>query len=83
LVLDEIYSFQWRGGRPRLKHSFGTALKLVGPSAWANLSTYAKLAILTAVIFFEPQWSQTVAQPGNPASVQQCAARFIDSMLHR
>ena len=50
LVLDELYSI---GGR-RLKHSFGTALKLFGHSAWANLSTYAKLAVLTAIILLEP-----------------------------
>jgi hypothetical protein len=50
LVLDELYSV----GGLRLKHSFGTALKLFGPSLWANLSTYAKLAVLTAIILFEP-----------------------------
>ena len=50
LALDELYSV----GGFRLKHSFGTALKLFGPSLWANLSTYAKVTLLTALILFEP-----------------------------
>jgi hypothetical protein len=81
LMLDEIYSIDWRHGR--LKQSFGTALKLFGQSRWANLSAYAKLALLTAVIFFEPQWPQTLQQSGDPYSVQQSAARLIDRVLHR
>ena len=28
------------------------------------MSAYAKLAILTAVILFEPQWPETPTQPG-------------------
>ena len=65
--MDEIYSIEWYHGRLRLKQSFGTALKLFGHNRWANLSAYAKLAILTAVILFEPQWPQTPSQPGNPS----------------
>jgi hypothetical protein len=83
LVLDEIYSVQWRHGRPRLKNSFGTALKLFGQSGWANLSVYLKLAILTAAILFEPQWPQTIAQSGTPPSGHQSATRIIDRILHR
>jgi hypothetical protein len=83
LVLDEIYSFEWHHGRLRLKNSFGTALKLFGQSRWSNLSAYAKLAILTAVILFEPQWPQAPAPPGNLSSVQQSATRLIDRVLHR
>jgi hypothetical protein len=83
LVLDEIYSFQWRHGRLRLKSSFGTAVKLFGQSGWANLSVYLKLAILTAVILFEPQWPQTLLQQDKPNSAQQSATRVIDRILHR
>jgi membrane-bound metal-dependent hydrolase YbcI (DUF457 family) len=83
LVLDEIYSIQWSGGRLRLKNSFGTALKLFGQGWWPNLSAYLKLAILTAVILFEPQWPQTLPQPGGASSVQQTASRLIDRILHR
>lgn len=83
LALDEIYSFEWRRGRPRIKNSFGTALKLFGKNRWGNLSAYLKLAILTAVIFFEPQWSQTIAKQGKPASPQESVTRVIDRILQR
>jgi LexA-binding, inner membrane-associated putative hydrolase len=46
LVMDEIWSLDFRHGRFRLKKSFGTALKFWGDSAWANLTVYAKLALL-------------------------------------
>jgi hypothetical protein len=83
LLLDEIYSIQWQHGRLRLKHSFGTALKLFGQSRWANLSAYGKLALLTAVILWEPQWPQMSSPSSNPSSVQQSATRLIDRVLHR
>jgi membrane-bound metal-dependent hydrolase YbcI (DUF457 family) len=83
LLLDEIYSIEWRHGRLRLKSSFGTALKLFGHDHWSNLSTYAKLLVLTAAIFFEPQWSQTASKPNNSSSIQQSAMHLIDRVLHR
>ena len=54
LILDEIYSVEWKGGRWRLKKSSGTALKLFGDDAWANFSTYAKLVVVGALIVGEP-----------------------------
>lgn len=54
LVLDEIYSVEWVGGRWRFKKSFGTALKLWGKSRWANVSTYAKLIVVFTMILGEP-----------------------------
>jgi membrane-bound metal-dependent hydrolase YbcI (DUF457 family) len=83
LVLDEIYSFQWRGGRLRMKNSFGTALKLFGHDTWGNVSAYGKLLVLTAVILFDPQWTQTADRSGNATSAQQSATRIIDRILHR
>jgi hypothetical protein len=83
LMLDEIYSVTWRLGVPRLKSSFGTAMKLFGQSGWANLSTYGKLALLSALIFYEPQWSQMPQRPGSPPSVQQSASHVVDSILQR
>lgn len=56
LLLDEVYSFSWSRGRVRLKSSFGTALKLIGHGWWPNISTYAKLAILSYLIFYQPNW---------------------------
>jgi hypothetical protein len=54
LLLDEIYAVEWKGGRWRFKKSFGTALKFWGDDAWANFSTYAKLAIVLMMILGEP-----------------------------
>ena len=54
LLLDEIWAvgFGWTG--PRLKKSFGTALKFWGPSRWANVSVYAKLLIVAALAVGDP-----------------------------
>lgn len=54
LVLDEIYAVEWKGGRWRLKKSFGTAIKFWGDDAWSNFSTYAKLAVVVMLILGEP-----------------------------
>ncbi len=62
LLLDEIYAVQWVRGRWRFKSSFGTALKLWGDSAWANLSTYAKLAAVAVLILSEPMIMERYGQ---------------------
>lgn len=54
LMLDEIYAVEWTGGRWRFKKSFGTAMKLWGKSGIANVSTYAKLALVVLMILGEP-----------------------------
>jgi membrane-bound metal-dependent hydrolase YbcI (DUF457 family) len=73
LVLDEIYAFEWRGGRWQMKKSFGTAMKLWGDDGWSNFSTYGKLLSVGAMIMGEgnimqhiqtinPQLAQTIQQ---------------------
>lgn len=54
LLLDEIYSVDTRGVVPKFKKSFGSAIKFFGKKGWANFSTYAKLAAVTAAILMEP-----------------------------
>jgi hypothetical protein len=54
LILDEIYAIEWKGGQWRFKKSFGTAIKFWGDDAWANFSTYAKLAIVAMFVLGEP-----------------------------
>ncbi len=54
LVLDEIWSFQLRSGKLNVKRSFGTALKFFGNSTWANISVYAKLAVLALLAVGDP-----------------------------
>ncbi len=56
LLLDELYSLEWYKGRFRLKSSFGSAIKLLGSSMWANVSTFGKLALLTWLCLREPNW---------------------------
>ena len=58
LILDEIYSVEWKGGRWRFKKSFGTAVKLWGNNTWSNLTTYAKLALVVLMILGEPMVMQ-------------------------
>jgi hypothetical protein len=54
LVLDELWSIDvWR---LRMKSSSGTAVKLWGESLSANLSTYAKLILLTWLVSQDPGW---------------------------
>lgn len=47
LVLDEIYSVTWKGPIPRLKKSFGTAIKFFGQKFGPAAFTYLCLAVLT------------------------------------
>lgn len=47
LLLDEIWSLEFGAGLPRVKKSFGTALKLFGDEAGATLTTYCLLGLMT------------------------------------
>lgn len=54
LLLDELYSIDFRRGRIRFKKSSGTALKFWGGSLWGNVSTYGKLVLLVALAVGDP-----------------------------
>jgi hypothetical protein len=54
LLLDEIYSINTSGFVPKLKKSFGTAIKFFGPDPKANFSVYAKLGVVALMIGTEP-----------------------------
>ncbi len=47
LLLDEMWSLNFGAGLPRVKKSFGTALKLFGDEPGATLTTYCLLGLLT------------------------------------
>ncbi len=51
LVLDEVWSVEFRRGKYTFKKSFGTALKLWGSSRWANYMTYAKLLVIGVLVY--------------------------------
>jgi len=62
LMLDEIYSVEEHRGRFRAKRSFGTAMKMWGPSYPANMFTYGLLLIVGTFVANEPlvqrEWNQ-------------------------
>jgi len=60
LILDEMWSLGLNTGKLQVKKSFGTALKLWGPSPWANVSAYGKLALLAFTTLREPNFMQNV-----------------------
>lgn len=72
LVLDEVYSVQW-DGRPRLKKSFGTALKLFGEGWWPNTSAYAKLLVATYLVITQPGLLQDIHDGQGSHVVQEIA----------
>ncbi len=51
LILDEIWSVDFRRGKYSFKSSFGTALKLWGNNSWANYVTYGKLALISFLVY--------------------------------
>lgn len=82
LMLDELYSIEWQHGRLRLKKSFGTAMKIFGHGWMSNISVYAKLALFSAVILYEPQLPSP-EQLTDPAAIQHTAERLIDRIIQR
>ena len=79
LLLDELYSVEWRGALPRLKKSFGTALKLWSKSRWANVSTYSKLLLLISLACGDPILMAQFNVPERPAA--QTAKQILDDVL--
>ncbi len=69
LILDEIWAIAFRQGRFQLKSSFGTALKFWGPSFLANISVYAKLALLSWLVYCDHEAIDRI--PNLPLNPQQ------------
>ncbi|MHB0955647.1 MAG: metal-dependent hydrolase [Pirellulaceae bacterium] len=79
LVLDEIYSVDFRG--VRLKKSWGTALKVWSSSGmWPNVSTYGKLAVLIFLAWIDPTWATS---PSAQDRVPMRTARQAESIPAR
>jgi hypothetical protein len=51
LLIDELWSIEWKFGKVRLKRSSGTAVKIWGRTAGANLITLVLLVICTAAAY--------------------------------
>ena len=81
LILDEVYSVEWSRGRLRLKSSFGSALKLIGRKWWPNISTFAKLAVLTFVVLKEPGWMEQYCRENIEPTVEYTATTVLDTII--
>jgi hypothetical protein len=57
LVLDEIYSVDWRGMKPKLKSSAGSAVKFASPSFFATVTCYLILGGLLYLAYLDYQKS--------------------------
>jgi membrane-bound metal-dependent hydrolase YbcI (DUF457 family) len=68
LLLDEIWSVNLAGKRPVVKKSFGSALKLFGPSAAGNSAAYG-LLILTSLLVLQDAHRMPSPMPNAPPLV--------------
>jgi len=58
LVLDEIWAARQGLFGPKVKKSFGTALKFHGPDLWPNLAAYALVLVLGALSAADAGWTE-------------------------
>ncbi len=79
LLLDEIYSVEW-DGRPRIKKSFGTAMKFAGENWWANATCYGKLIVLTYFVLRDPAVVQQI-YAGQGQQVAQTLGETVKDRL--
>jgi len=84
LILDEIWSISFAGGVPRLKSSFGTALKFWGDGLMANLATYGQLGLLTYVSMQDGDWLERMeTKIALPQPKQKAAEQFAEDVWQR
>jgi hypothetical protein len=68
LILDEIYSVDFRGVRIKLKSSAGSAIKLVSPSVFATTTCYL---ILGGLLYLAYQDYQHPLEGSTPAEFRK------------
>ncbi len=61
LVLDEIWAVRQGLFGPKVKKSFGTALKFAGPDLWPNLVSYGIVILLGAIAASDAHWTERMA----------------------
>ena len=79
LLLDEIYAVNWQGKLPKVKKSFGTALKFWGKNKFANIFTYVKLAALVALIASDNYVMECICEP--PIDSPQSANNWVRNLF--
>ena len=73
LILDEIWSVKLGMFGPKIKKSFGTAVKFLGNEAWANIVTYLLVIILGALAASDAAVNKHVGSPpADGAGRPQC-----------
>ncbi|RLS75705.1 MAG: metal-dependent hydrolase [Planctomycetota bacterium] len=80
LVLDEIWSVKMGWFGPKVKKSFGTALKFHGPVMWPNLLTYALALILGALAAGDAAWTERMS---TVRQQMEQAARNVQQMPYQ
>ncbi|MCA9215526.1 MAG: metal-dependent hydrolase [Planctomycetales bacterium] len=77
LVLDEIYSFEFSRGRPRIKKSLGTALKFWNPNSLvSNMVAYGALIALSVFA-----WNDPMLRGGPESPIHTFAREAVDEVL--
>lgn len=61
LVLDEIWAVRMGLFGPKVKKSFGTAMKFTGPDLWPNLLAYGIVLALGAIAASDAAWTERIA----------------------
>jgi membrane-bound metal-dependent hydrolase YbcI (DUF457 family) len=75
LILDEVWSVDFKKGNYKFKESFGTALKLWGNNRAANIFTYSKLAIIGLAVWQDQGFmSRYHLNPNVPHTVSEMIA---------
>lgn len=84
LVLDEIWSVDFRRGQYRFKSSFGTALKLWSNDRWANISTYLKLTALSFLVYQDHGFMSRFGthDPNVPHTARELIKILVESGSH-
>jgi len=82
LVMDELWSIDFTHGLPRVKKSFGTALKFwTDRDLWPNVSTYAKLILLTMIAFGDPTWTEPYRE--RREAIDRTATNYLQDWIRR
>ncbi len=61
LVLDEIWAVRLGLFGPKVKKSFGTAMKAAGTELWPNLISYAIVIVLGGIAAADAAWTERMA----------------------
>ncbi len=79
LILDEIWSVDFKRGSYQFKSSFGTAIKLWGNNRLVNVLVYAKILVLGALVYGDQNYmSHYNCNPLVPHTVSELVASIRD-----